>query len=71
MDREAWWATSSWGRKELDTTERLILSQLEMPLESSVLTATANTFSPFAGRSCWSDWTWAPSVSFKFPRDDT
>ena len=23
MDREAWCAASSWGRKELDTTERL------------------------------------------------
>ena len=23
MDREAWCAVSSWGRKELDTTERL------------------------------------------------
>ena len=26
MDRGAWQATSAWGRKELDTTERLTFS---------------------------------------------
>ena len=41
MDREAWWAVSPWGHKELDTTERLHFHfhalEKEMATHSSVL----------------------------------
>ena len=35
MDREAWRAYDSWGRKESDTTERLNWTELKSTLDQS------------------------------------